>query len=800
MNKIAKLLTSSLLVIALLSGFAMAATTTINFETENSGYSASATEGSGITDVFNRTNTSYGGNTSYYWACEDISLSNPSLTLSSIDITGQTTLSFSVDFFTRNSNDWDDNDELLITYSIDGGADQNLMWVQNTGEQYNDPAALDLAFDGDGDVGEELPANTDGASAGVGNTFETFSNNNISISGSSLVIKFQFNGLTSADESIYIDNIIITTAAGSSPVITVSESSLSDFSYVEGSGPSAEQSYTVSGSDLTADITVTPPTNYEISTGTGGSFVATSPITLTQAGGSVAETTIYVRLKSGLADANYNSETIVASSTGATSQNVTCSGTVWEVEPATHVTDFAEDTKTASTVTLTWTTNGSDGYVVTANGNTPVDGTELSDIDGQEVVGATGTATVEGLTASTAYTFKIYPFNNSGAAVDYKTDGVVPSVTVTTDAAPASGTIIISQYYEGAGNNKWIEITNTGNAAVDVSDYYIARWSGTSTPSGAPTNSSAFSDFSISSMAAGEVILMQNSSSVLPAYASGNSTTACYFNGDDPVAITSGSTDWGNRIDCIYASGTWGENTSFYRNSNILTGNTNISDLSGSGEWTEVTNATVDGASSENSEYLGTHVYYGGATPITLASFTATAKAGVVELTWETASETNNASFVIYRNNEVLATIEGAGTTSETNTYVYTDATVVPGVTYTYVLADVDYANNETRYDDKAVTVELANDVAEADFVIGAAYPNPFNPTAIIPVNLTRDAVVEAKVYTLTGREIATIANESMSAGSHDLRITSDNMTTGLYLVKVVVEDMVNVQKIAFVK
>ncbi len=187
-------------------------------------------------------------------------------------------------------------------------------------------------------------------------------------------------------------------------------------------------------------------------------------------------------------------------------------------------------------------------------------------------------------------------------------------------------------------------------------------------------------------------------------------------------------------------------------------------------------------------------------TPITLADFRATADAGVVELSWETASETNNASFIVYRNNAVLAMVEGAGTTSKTNNYTYTDATVVPGVEYTYVLADVDYENNETKYESKAVVVTVDNDVEDAGFEIGTAYPNPFNPSTVVPVELSRDAIVNAKIYTLSGREIATLVNGTMNAGSHELRINASNMTTGLYLVKVMVEDVVNVQKIAFVK
>ncbi|MHC4840020.1 MAG: hypothetical protein ACYTDT_03530 [Planctomycetota bacterium] len=40
--------------------------------------------------------------------------------------------------------------------------------------------------------------------------------------------------------------------------------------------PSAEQSYQVSGTDLTADIVVTPPTGFEISLTTGTGFATTA--------------------------------------------------------------------------------------------------------------------------------------------------------------------------------------------------------------------------------------------------------------------------------------------------------------------------------------------------------------------------------------------------------------------------------------------------------------------------------------------------------------------------------------------
>ena len=188
------------------------------------------------------------------------------------------------------------------------------------------------------------------------------------------------------------------------------------------------------------------------------------------------------------------------------------------------------------------------------------------------------------------------------------------------------------------------------------------------------------------------------------------------------------------------------------------------------------------------------------ALPITLASFTATAVNGTVELAWETATETNNANFVIYRNNVAIATVAGAGTTTEPHNYTYVDDAVVPGVTYTYVLADVDYANKENKYEAEAVTVTVANDLVEADFVVGAAYPNPFNPTTVVPFELSRKAMVKASLYDINGREIRTLVNANFSAGTHELNINSADMTTGIYLVKVIIENVVKVQRISLVK
>ena len=114
------------------------------------------------------------------------------------------------------------------------------------------------------------------------------------------------------------------------PTLSRTPTSLSGFTYIEGSGPSSEQTFTVSGDNLTSNVTVTAPTNYEVSLTSGSGFA--SSVVLTQSGGNVVgePKTVYVRLKSGLTVNTYTGN-INITSTGATTLTVALSGSVTAV-------------------------------------------------------------------------------------------------------------------------------------------------------------------------------------------------------------------------------------------------------------------------------------------------------------------------------------------------------------------------------------------------------------------------------------------------------------------------------------
>ncbi|KPM49784.1 choice-of-anchor D domain-containing protein [Jiulongibacter sediminis] len=98
---------------------------------------------------------------------------------------------------------------------------------------------------------------------------------------------------------------------------------LNAFSTCTGSA-STEQSFTISGTNLSANVTITAPTGFEISTSSGTGF-GTS-VSLTQSGGSVSSTTIYVRMAANATGTP--SGNITCSTSGATDQTVAVSGTV----------------------------------------------------------------------------------------------------------------------------------------------------------------------------------------------------------------------------------------------------------------------------------------------------------------------------------------------------------------------------------------------------------------------------------------------------------------------------------------
>ena len=85
------------------------------------------------------------------------------------------------------------------------------------------------------------------------------------------------------------------------------------------------------------------------------------------------------------------------------------------------------------------------------------------------------------------------------------------------------------------------------------------------------------------------------------------------------------------------------------------------------------------------------------------------------------------------------------------------------------------------------------------DFQLLNVYPNPFNAITTLNFALPFDFQVSIKVYTLQGKEVATIVNSRLNTGYHSLVWNASNQSSGLYIVKMV-PGSINTQKLIIIK
>lgn len=206
------------------------------------------------------------------------------------------------------------------------------------------------------------------------------------------------------------------------PLITVS--TLTAFSNQCINTASTAKTYTVSGTNLNADIIITPPIGFEISTTSGSGFIANpSNLTLAPSGGTVANTTIYVRFIPTVVQTY--SANITHESNGATQKNVAVSGSGVNTVPVISNPTSSNSTSTSSDLGGNITSIGCSPvtergiYWSTTSGFADGTGTKVAETG----TFSTGTFSVSGtgLDPNETYYFKAFATNDGGTV--YSTPG-----------------------------------------------------------------------------------------------------------------------------------------------------------------------------------------------------------------------------------------------------------------------------------------------------------------------------------------------------------------------------------------
>jgi surface protein len=193
-------------------------------------------------------------------------------------------------------------------------------------------------------------------------------------------------------------------------------------------------------------------------------------------------------------------------------------------------------------------------------------------------------------------------------------------------------------------------------------------------------------------------------------------------------------------------------------------------------------------ASSSGEEGFGEFVFASDSNelPIELASFNGTATDKGVQLTWQTASETNNAGFEVQRKEEsgwnqmgyVESNAEG-GTTTEAQSYRYTATDLSVG-THQFRLKQVDLDGSSQVHVPISVDVQM-----QEALTLTAPAPNPVSSTATLSFAVKEQAEATVAVYDMLGRKAATLFEGTPTPGeSTPLRLDASTLPSGPYFLR----------------
>lgn len=169
--------------------------------------------------------------------------------------------------------------------------------------------------------------------------------------------------------------------------------------------------------------------------------------------------------------------------------------------------------------------------------------------------------------------------------------------------------------------------------------------------------------------------------------------------------------------------------------------------------------------------------------PVELIDFKVVAIKNHIALSWETASEVNNAGFEIERSEDgkafkTLGFVEGKGNSLINEVYGFQDEKVQLEQTYVYRLKQIDFDGNY-QYSEMISAVLKGVDQPKGEFV-----PNPVESGLVQLTYYTPEAGrLHLKVFDVTGKELWNKIQEVLS-GTNNLSLDFATLAAGTYFIK----------------
>lgn len=190
--------------------------------------------------------------------------------------------------------------------------------------------------------------------------------------------------------------------------------------------------------------------------------------------------------------------------------------------------------------------------------------------------------------------------------------------------------------------------------------------------------------------------------------------------------------------------------------------------------------------------------------PVEMAGLSAEGSGNAAHLTWQTASETNNAGFEVQRKagsgtdwqqvGFVESKAEG-GTTTKTQSYSFAAKNLSVG-THQFRLKQVDLDGGSALTDPVAVNIQMQEAVA-----LTAPTPNPVSQSATLSFAVKERAKTTLQLYNSLGQQVATLYEGTPQAGEQQsARLDAARLPSGAYFLRLQAGDSATTRQITVVK
>lgn len=169
--------------------------------------------------------------------------------------------------------------------------------------------------------------------------------------------------------------------------------------------------------------------------------------------------------------------------------------------------------------------------------------------------------------------------------------------------------------------------------------------------------------------------------------------------------------------------------------------------------------------------------------PVELVSFTGKQKNNKITLYWTTATEVNNYGFDIERKFvynkdwEKIGFVDGNGNSNSPKDYTFVDEfSSGTDVEIFYRLKQID-TDGSIEYSNSILIHFIAT---VKDYSL-SLYPNPFNPTTTVDVNIPVKSDIELTVYTVLGEKVYYDLINDIE-GNYKIFVNMNSVSSGIYL------------------